>query len=607
MRPRSFFGVIVLLLITIIMSACVENEDNPTEIKSVLTSPIAIADISGDNIIITWDSIAGAEKYKIYRSETNEFNDQTPAIISVISSPFVDTDVEKGKHYFYWISTVTKSDESAPLILSGPTSIPNDVIIPGEQSNLSKPKGAAIALSEKEYDALPPLHQYQVANKLSATLYKGIPPAEFFDLDQGIDELKVTGGENYLTDTREALSLRLTNKAFYSDAIKSRHNFSQASRKAAATPLATIYEYPLSKDFFGTWMAYTLANTILFSPAEEIDSANHIDIQRVYNFLLQAMSEDTSIRDIIFSHQSSEANWRRFRSPEDNTREMIEIYLGLFNRDSDVVKASITCKNWQLTDDDDGYQLIIDHSEANTEPQLILDNYMVTSCEDFYKTIVDHPLLIPHVTTFLVNRFFVNFNAEKRLEIIEDILTTNPVQFHDIFVPILFSKEYLLNNEKAKSFEETFFNLAERLYWENQSRFLDELVNTDLGSSQPTLSRMGQPTMRLKLGRPHHQPLDSLSFATYHQAVRDRVLVINSNRWGSWGSKLSSYGSLFNQEEYVQYLFISTLARKASTLELETLINVIETGNEINSTNQAKIVLDYISRLPEVYFYNAVN
>jgi len=477
-----------------------------------------------------------------------------------------------------------------------------------EQSRLTNTKEAAAPLSEVEYDKLSPESQYRVANKLSATLFKGVPASEFFDLGHGINELKVDGGKNYLTETRAALSERLLNKDNYSRAIEARHIFNRDEQAVSAEPLATIHEYPLSRDLFEAWMAYTLANTILFSPAPEIDSADHIDVQRIYDGLLKAMSEDASIRDIILVHQKSQANWRRFRSPEDNTREMIEIYLGLFDRDADVPKASIACKNWSLTDDDDGYQLVIDHSEANTEPQQLLDGYWVTSCEEFYEVIASHPLVIPRITTFLVDRFFPNFSSQKRAAIVQDIVATNPVRFHDIFLPILFSKEYLLNNEKPKSFEETFFNLAARTQWEAHTRFLNELVNTDLGSTQPTLYKMGQPAMRLKLGRFKDQPLDSLSFATYHQAVRDRVLVVNDPRWGSWNeSEFSEYGDYFELEEYIQYLFISAASRKATIEELETLTSVIETANEENKIGQARIVFDYISRLPEIYFYNTVN
>lgn len=89
----------------------------------------------------------------------------------------------------------------------------------------------------------------------------------------------------------------------------------------------------------------------------------------------------------------SQENWRRFRSPEDNTREMIEIFLGLFDQDAEVPKASIACKNWSLTDDEQGYQLVIGFDE-NTEPQEVL-GAAILSCYDFYQAVAQHPLLIP--------------------------------------------------------------------------------------------------------------------------------------------------------------------------------------------------------------------
>ena len=116
-------------------------------------------------------------------------------------------------------------------------------------------------------------------------------------------------------------------------------------------PLARITEYPLSKDMFSQWMALHLTNTILFSPAEEIDSADITDVQNLFRRLELAIKNDTSVRAIVSTHQRSVENWRRFRSPEDNTREMIEIYLGLFDRDDDVPKAS-TAKASMLPNND---------------------------------------------------------------------------------------------------------------------------------------------------------------------------------------------------------------------------------------------------------------
>jgi len=40
------------------------------------------------------------------------------------------------------------------------------------------------------------------------------------------------------------------------------------------------------------WMAYFLSNTILFSPALELESVDYIDIHRVFQRLYTMISED---------------------------------------------------------------------------------------------------------------------------------------------------------------------------------------------------------------------------------------------------------------------------------------------------------------------------
>ena len=467
------------------------------------------------------------------------------------------------------------------------------------------PNGVAAPLSDTEFQSLKPEKRYEVANKLAATLFKGVTVNDFFDFNSYGSELRVSDkGNQFLSDTRSDISKRLRNRAGYVNAIERRHNLGNDSERAKGEPLATITEYPVSRDQFEAWMAYTLANTILFSPAEEIASTDFIDVQRIFDGLVKAMSQDASIRDIILTHMKSQANWRRFRSPEDNTREMIEIYLGLFDRDEDVPKASIACKNWYLTDEDADYQLVIDNSEANTEPQKVLGSW-VTSCEDFYEVIANHPLVIPRITTYLVDRFFPNTDAAKRNEIVKDIVSKNPVRFHDIFSAIIFSREYLLNNEKPKSLEETYFNLADRIDWHPNDRFIRELTGNS--SSEPNLKNMKQPTMTLKLGRFKDQPLDSLSFAYYHKAVRERLLAKTNTRWGSWGSEFIEQGDIFEQDEYIDFLFLSALSRKATQNEIDTLKEVFaETENETDRNDQARIVFDYISRLPDLYYYKKI-
>ncbi|MDH3326566.1 MAG: hypothetical protein OEM38_07610 [Gammaproteobacteria bacterium] len=488
----------------------------------------------------------------------------------------------------------------------------SDLAVDDSVGNESTPTGVAAPLSNSEYQSLKPEKQYQVANKLAATLFKGIPADEFFDFNSYGSGLKVSqAGNQYLSETRNELVARLRSKDRYSHLIEQRHNLGSDAQKAKAEPLAIIKEYPFSRDQLEAWMAYVLMNTILFSPAEEIDSTNYIDVQRIYDGLLKAMGNDASIRDIILTHMKSQANWRRFRSPEDNTREMIEIYLGLFDRDEDVPHASIACKNWYLTGENNAerYALVIDDSEENSVPQKVLGSW-VTTCEDFYTVVANHQLVIPRITTYLVDWFFPNSSSALRSEIVKDIVSKNPVRFHDIFTAIIFSREYLINNEKPKNFEETFFNLAERLDWDQtNTSFLRELA-ADSNGARSGLKAMGQPTMTLKLGRFMGQPLDSLSFAYYHQTLREQLLTRTRANWGSWGNEFVDKGDLFDTDEYIDFLFLSALSRKASSEESVAIKQVfMDSNNESGGNyrrNQASIVFDYISRLPDLYYFKSI-
>lgn len=472
----------------------------------------------------------------------------------------------------------------------------------------ASPEGAAARLTGAEYSALPPEQQFHVANKLAGTLFKGVPASQFFDLSAGVETLQVDGGADYVNKTAVQLGQRLKNPTAFVDRFKARYSFEE-SRRATAEPLAAIFEYPISRDQFELWAAYTLANTILFSPAEEIDSASYVDVANVHDGLVKALRENATIREIIFAHMVSEANWRRFRSPEDNTREMIEIYLGLFDRDEDVPRASIACKNWYITDDEEGYQLKRDVLEENRVPQKVLDQW-VTTCEDFFRLVAGHPLVIPRMVTVLVDHFFPNFSAEQRAALVQSIAATQPERFQDIFAAIILSREYLLNNERPQSLEETLFNVAGRLQWTPRRGFFSALTNPD-PAAVATLHNMKQPAMSLKLGRWKDQPMDSLSFAHYHRALREQVLIdIRANVLdkgdGGWSLEVVRAADFMPKKDFVQYLFLSVLSRKASEQELATLTEIIaEAKAEAKPEDTALIVFDYISRLPELYYLTA--
>lgn len=480
---------------------------------------------------------------------------------------------------------------------------------PDQQASAGGPAGAAARLTTTEFSKLDAQQQYQVANKLMGTLFKGVSPEDFFDLTAGTAELKVGAGKTILGDVEKALKKPLANPGAYLERISLNHLFVE-ERRATAESLAIIREYPLSKSSFEAWMAYVLANTILFSPAEEIDSADFVDVQKVYNKLVDRLAAGDSVREIVYKHMVSQENWRRFRSPEDNTREMIEIYLGLFDRDEDVPKASIACKNWYLTGEAEGYQLVVGLDE-NTEPQRIFDRW-VTTCQEFYRAVADHPLVIPRIVTVLVDHFFTDSSSEMRADMVKSIVSARPASFHDIFTHIILSRTYLLKAERPKSLEETFFNLADRIHWQADNRFYRNLTNPSGNSSFPTLHNMKQPNMSLKLGRFAQQPLDSLSFAYYHQAIRERLLLDRktnafSTTDAGWQTEFLQQADFLSGDDFVNYLFVAVLGRKASTDELATLnAQFTAMGFDQDKLAQTMITLDYFSRLVELYYMKAI-
>lgn len=476
--------------------------------------------------------------------------------------------------------------------------------------------GAAAMLSKSEYDALSSEQKYAVADKLMGTVYKGVPVSDFFKIEAGLANPTLKSETNFLEETEAALSRPLEDKEVYLARIEEKYSFDE-ERKPIEYPLAMLFEFPISRDYFHRWIAYRLANSILFSPALENDSVDYTDIQDIQFRLVKMMDEGKTIREIVYEHMISQENWRRFRSPEDNTREMIEIFLGLFDQDAEVPKASIACKNWSLTDDEQGYQLVIGFDE-NTEPQQVLGAAIV-SCYDFYQAVSEHPLLIPRVASVLVDGFFVGYPPETKAALVNAIVAAGPTTFDQIFFIILFSKEYLLNAERPKEFEETFFPVAAKINWFAREDFFRRVNTDEGGASFPSLKRMGQASLTYKLGRFPEVPLDSLSFSVFHKAVREELLIKRktdpfSNTNGGWQKEFISLS--LQGDDFIHYLFLSVVSRKATPEELRVLKEAFVKKQLQDSTDPRRqekvrldrtiIVLDYLSRLAELYAFTEI-
>jgi hypothetical protein len=472
-------------------------------------------------------------------------------------------------------------------------------------------------LEGSEFSSLSPTQQYAVINNLLATLYRGVPVQQFFNLTQGVRNPSIRQGALNLNRIRTTLATPLPDMAPYLARANAYTYFTEAAPTATTKyystqplvlPQAVLFELPLSRNSYHRWMAYVLMNSILFSPALELDSVRSPAVAGVYERLVRMMDEGRAMRDIVYEHMISPQNWERFRSPEDNTREMMEIFLARFI-DAEVPLAATACKNWSVVYDANGVSSIVRSANANNVPQQLLETSVVT-CEDFYHALANHADLMPTLATVLVNQFFNSATLEMKGRLIASIVAANPETFDSMFSLILFSRAYLLDTARARNAEESFFGLAHRLDWTPAANFFDILTDVrNPESALVSLLRMGQGSMLYKLGRSPRVPVDTLNFSLHHKLVRESLLLnrldSTTDGDGGWGAATllndPAVAGLSN-DDFLDYLFLSAVLRPAQPAELATLNQIIlARGYTTNRVAKAMLVFDYLARLPELY------
>ena len=482
-------------------------------------------------------------------------------------------------------------------------------------------------LTNAEFNALNKSQKLQVADKLLSTLFFGYPL-------KALQE-KIDSG-NFIDAVKNGLDEETTDKAWLENYILDEDKFTQYDRwnePQAITILSRFYAMKnLDSYFFKNWVAYILTQTIMFSPAYELESTHTPNISRVYNRLVTMLGVDSGMRYIAYVHMMSEDNWRRFRSPEDNGREMMEIFT-LDQDDKHVPIAGQALKNWKLNTDSDTLEVSLNQ---NTQP-LQLFGTTIYNGDDFYRELAKSDAFTKGVTKRLVDFFFPETSDTKKQQIADTIVASKPETWQDILLQIVFSEEYLLHTHRAKSAEETFYSLAKKMNYKHRK--------STIAYFKEGLEEMHQATMKYKLGKLKRVPLDTLSFAYYNKFIREQVLLRRSNPektddFSAWDRQgwsddfiannnftLDSNSDTDSLDTFVNYLFKVTIAREATNEELKLFrdhmiesrdgkqlfrdeFNLFSTYDDIqkqtkrreeHKRNIAFIVLDYISRLDRTY------
>ena len=481
---------------------------------------------------------------------------------------------------------------------------------------------ALAALSDSEFNALSTEKRYQVALKLYATFFYGTTYSQISESIESGTFISQTqekfDQENDISDIT-AVEAQILNYQGWGDG------------KVMAPMLARLFHLPPGREYLNRWTAYILTQTILFSPAFELDTVYVTDASSVYHSLMKDFDDTLSLQWVTFKHMITNENWRRFRSPEDNGREMLEIFLMDFN-DSHVPMAAKALQNWQL--DRQTNTLVITPNE-NTEP--ITDLFKGTTVingTDFYSTLVLQPNFLTTVSSRLVDIYFPNHTETQKTSIVRQLVSNQPTSWKGLLKQIVYSKEYLLNSQKTRTFEETFFPIAKTLGWHPHTYSFH--LAYDL------LNKMHQSTMSYKLGRKNEVPLDSQSFAWLHKTVREFVMINTEENtdfqsWDDGWSAKEIFRVLPQEantkekiaEHIVHTLFISIIGRDANSNETQFFKDMIDSskydsvtfrnfrgvsfiGNNdpeadlLQRGNYANIILDYLSRLSSTYTFDAV-
>ena len=482
-------------------------------------------------------------------------------------------------------------------------------------------------LTDSEFNALDEAQKLQVSNNLLNTFFFGYPQNELQE--------KIDSG-SFISQVRSGLEEEKTDKGWLESHILDDDKFRQYSeyyQPQAITILTRFYAMDkLDSYFFKNWIAYILTQTIMFSPAYELDSTHTANISGVYNGIVNLLDDEAGMRFITYVHMMSENNWRRFRSPEDNGREMLEIFL-LDMDDSHVPIAGKALQNWKLNTDSDTLEVSLNQ---NTTP-LNLFGTTLYNGDDFYRELTKSNLFTNGVTQRLVDFFFPEKTASTKQQLVNSIVSSKPETWQDILLQIVFSEEYLLHNSRAKSAEETFFSLAKKMDYKHR--------DSTFYYFKRYLENMHQAIMKYKLGKLERVPQDTLSFAHYHKFIREEVLLRRSNpdvidnysNWSrqGWSDSFISFDNfdydINNDVEslnsFVNYLFKTTIAREATSEELKLFrdhmigerdgeqvfhyhFNMFVTDNDSQrqltrreeyKRNITYTVLEYISRLDATY------
>jgi len=157
-----------------------------------------------------------------------------------------------------------------------------------------------------------------------------------------------------------------------------------------------------SKEYFDLWITYQLLNSLVLAMGDELDTVSSARINTHIEKNRTAVEQNQSVKSIMLDYFMADIFWARFRSPEDNGREVFEIYLGDF-RDEIVPPVARVLQNYSFNEDQG--TLEIDSFNRNSELQTI-DGVKLTTPYKLYSYVVNHSQFMHHIYKHIVKALY---------------------------------------------------------------------------------------------------------------------------------------------------------------------------------------------------------
>lgn len=375
------------------------------------------------------------------------------------------------------------------------------------------------------------------------------------------------------TRTKQQLvtELATSNSQFYADLAPYLERYQRTDQPIEYFLVHLGHGNHFCKEYFDNWITYQLANTFSLAVGSELSTVSNSIVLTHLTEIRNAVAANESIKAFMLSYFLSEMFWARFRSPEDNGREVLEIYLGKFQDDL-VPKAAKILQNYAFNESSGSLEKGLN---ANTEAQFI-DGQWLTTPKQLYQYVVNHEAFLPHVYAHVLMQLHGTANSD----VLASLKAQNIDSFRDLYLQALLQPS-MEKMTRAKYPEEILLPVIQSgEYQLRRDGFTVFLNLMDQVGSKPMLSKLERKKPdwnALNIGNVSSFletlfSAEASSFSSSWSAGYSQNTYIELSKWAAKPAQLLSkaHSILWRETATYDALFAQLIEKQATTKDKVT-------------------------------------